>query len=127
MKLRDYIKENIDSKDIEKLDKNLAYQIGKMVVKARVFKGITQNELADLVKTKQPSIARVESGVTAPSLGFLEKIVQAMDLTLLPPRIKELEFEGDFSIHLGLGEQNFSDENKIISPYYKDITTLNLN
>ena len=48
----------------------------------REKKKITQKQLADLVNTKQPSIARLESGNYNPSLDFLKKIAEVLDAEL---------------------------------------------
>lgn len=70
---------------------DLAYEIGKMVIDARIARHMTQKELAAAVGTRQPSIARLESGNSAPSLSFLQKIAQALETELLPPRFAFLE------------------------------------
>ncbi len=70
--------------EYEKYD--LAFEIGQMVVEARILKGLTQQGLAKLVHTKQPSIARLENGQNLPSLSFLEKIAEALDTQLLAPK-----------------------------------------
>jgi transcriptional regulator with XRE-family HTH domain len=51
-----------------------AYQIARL----RISQGLTQKELARLVGTWQPSIARLESGKTEPSLSFLRRVVEAL-------------------------------------------------
>ena len=51
-----------------------AYQVTRL----RVMRGLTQERLAELVGTKQSSIARLESGSTQPSLSFLRRVVEAM-------------------------------------------------
>ena len=51
-----------------------AYQIARL----RIARGLTQQQLADLVGTKQPSIARLESGKSAPRLSFLQQVVEAL-------------------------------------------------
>ena len=48
----------------------------------RKKKKITQKQLAELVNTKQPSIARLESGDYNPSLDFLKKIAEVLDANL---------------------------------------------
>lgn len=51
-----------------------AYQIARL----RQMRGLTQQQLADLVGTKQPSIARLESGRWVPKLSFLKRVAEAM-------------------------------------------------
>lgn len=51
-----------------------AYQIARL----RIMRGLTQNELARRVGTKQSSIARLESGKTEPRLSFLRRVVAAL-------------------------------------------------
>jgi len=46
------------------------FEIAKEVVRARIAKGLTQEELAKRVGTQQPSIARLESGSYTPSSTF---------------------------------------------------------
>ena len=52
-----------------------AYQVARL----RIIRGLTQEELAEKVGTKQPSIARLESGKSEPSLSFLRRVVEALD------------------------------------------------
>lgn len=52
-----------------------AYQIARL----RVLRGMTQKQLAEKVGTKQPSIARLESGQTEPKISFLRRVAQALD------------------------------------------------
>jgi len=51
-----------------------AYQVARL----RILRGLTQEQLAELVGTKQPSIARLESGRTEPKLSFLRRVVEAL-------------------------------------------------
>lgn len=74
------------SKEIqEKVDRDLAFQTGLQVERLRLHKGLTQERLALMIKTKQSSISRVESGSVLPSLGFLKKIADALGVYLAPP------------------------------------------
>ena len=66
--------------------RDLAFEIGKMIVEARVWTGITKKKLAELMDTKQPSIARVEGGNKLPTLRFLENMARAFDTDLILPR-----------------------------------------
>ena len=51
-----------------------AYQVARL----RMLRGLTQEELAQRGGTKQPSIARLESGKMEPRLSFLRRVVEAM-------------------------------------------------
>jgi len=48
------------------------------VTRLRIMRGLTQAQLAELVGTKQPSIARLENGQVAPRLSFLRRVVEAL-------------------------------------------------
>jgi len=52
-----------------------AYQLARL----RILHGLTQQQLAELVGTKQPSIARLESGTVEPRISFLRKVAAALD------------------------------------------------
>ena len=55
-----------------------AYQLTRL----RISKGLSQAELAELVGTKQPGIARLESGKTEPKLSFLRRVAKALGYRL---------------------------------------------
>ena len=88
MKIKDLKQEIIKNNPLleEKLKRDLPYQIGKVIVEARLIKGYTQSKLAEKMGTKQPSIARIEGGSSLPSLAFLQKMAEAFDSYLLPIR-----------------------------------------
>ena len=52
------------------------------VIKARIENGLTQEELARKLKTKQSNISRFESGKVTPSLSFLHRIAQVFNKKL---------------------------------------------
>jgi transcriptional regulator with XRE-family HTH domain len=93
MKLQDHKKIALKNPDFKKEYEryDLAFEIGQMVLEARLFKGITQQKLAEKLGTKQPSVARLENGQRLPSLSFLEKVANAFDTYLLAPRFAFLE------------------------------------
>ncbi len=75
----------------DKLNKILSsrdwkFDIAMLVTEARYFVGFTQTQLANKMKTKQSSIARVESGKMLPSLDFLDKLAKAIGTNLVAPR-----------------------------------------
>ena len=51
---------------------------GYQVARFRMLRGLTQAQLAEMVCTRQPSIARLENGSSTPSLSFLSKIAEAL-------------------------------------------------
>lgn len=52
---------------------------GYQIARLRMLRGLTQTQLAEMVGTRQPSIARLENGTSAPSLSFLNKIAAALN------------------------------------------------
>jgi transcriptional regulator with XRE-family HTH domain len=64
--------------DPEFVEAMRALEPGYQVARMRLLLGISQEELAKRVGTKQPSIARLESGERKPSLVFLERVAVAM-------------------------------------------------
>lgn len=52
---------------------------GYQVARLRMLRGLTQAQLAEMVGTRQPSIARLENGNSTPSLSFLKRIAEALD------------------------------------------------
>lgn len=63
-------------------ESRLEYEIARAIIKARVERGLTQGELAKKLKTRQSVISRVENAGTAPSLSFLKRLAQALNLDL---------------------------------------------
>ena len=61
---------------------SLSQEVGKIVRETRKLRGLSQRQLAESLGTQQPSIARIESGMVLPSLGFLGKIADSLDIRL---------------------------------------------
>lgn len=53
------------------------------ILEVRKKKGMTQAKLAQKMKTTQSAIARVESGRGNPTIGFLQKLAEALDRRLI--------------------------------------------
>lgn len=53
------------------------------LIEARNKKGLTQVALAKKINTKQSAIARLESGNANPSIGFLQKLAEALGKKLV--------------------------------------------
>ncbi len=67
------------------------YELAAAVIRLRLARGLTQAQLADMLNTKQESIARLESGSSLPSLSTVRKVADALDADLeinLRPRKK---------------------------------------
>jgi ribosome-binding protein aMBF1 (putative translation factor) len=84
-KLRAQVIKNKEEVEYQ-VKKDLAFQIGREVERARLRVGMTQAVLAEKVGTHQSSIARTESGSGLPSLSFLKKIADAIGVPLNPPK-----------------------------------------
>lgn len=53
------------------------FELAAAIIAARTKAGLTQAELAERIGTKQPYVARLESGTTNPSHKTLERIAEA--------------------------------------------------
>ena len=57
----------------------LILDIGDEILRLRIEKGWSQAELAERAGTKQANISRLESGLSNPSVNFLQKVAKALD------------------------------------------------
>jgi predicted transcriptional regulator len=74
---------NSDPEVIKELDNNsIEYKVVREIINARHELNLTQEQLAELVGTKQSNISRLESGEYNPTIEFLNKVAQAMGKTL---------------------------------------------
>ena len=53
------------------------------LVKQRLKRKLTQEELAQIVGCPQSSIARIESGLVSPTLNMVDKICDALSITAI--------------------------------------------
>jgi transcriptional regulator with XRE-family HTH domain len=58
------------------------YKLASTLIRLRLAKGLTQEQLAALLNTKQESIARLESGNSLPSLSTVRRVANALDAEL---------------------------------------------
>ncbi len=63
-------------------DLELEFTLIRAILEQRERRGITQKQLAEKVGTKQSAIARFESGNANPTLAFVKRLSDALDLTL---------------------------------------------
>ena len=55
------------------------YKLASALIRLRLAKGLTQEQLAKFLNTKQESIARLESGDSLPSLSTVKRVAEALD------------------------------------------------
>lgn len=94
MSLKNIKKEIFKNKEFKKYyydNSNLVFEVSENVINARLKMGLTQEELAKRLNTKQSSISRLERGLDLPSLSFLAKIADVLGM-----KIKAPEFCVDF-------------------------------
>jgi len=58
------------------------FELVRLIIKKRLEQGVTQEELASRIGTKQSAISRLEKGTYNPTLSFLYKIAEALDARL---------------------------------------------
>ena len=58
------------------------YKLAATLIRLRLAKGLTQEDLAKMLNTKQESIARLENGGSLPSLSTMKKLAEALDAEL---------------------------------------------
>jgi ribosome-binding protein aMBF1 (putative translation factor) len=82
MKYTDYLKEigsDAEYRDAKEALK-VHFALGDAVLRARLSRNWTQEELAEQVGTKQANISRIEAGLGNPTLKLIQKIIQVLDL-----------------------------------------------
>lgn len=60
----------------------IEYQIARAVIEARIKRGLTQQDLAQKLHTTQSVVSRVESAKTTPTISFLKRIADALQVSL---------------------------------------------
>lgn len=58
------------------------FAVIRAVIEARMKKGVTQEELARKIGTKQSVISRLERGNANPTIAFLKKMARALNTNL---------------------------------------------
>jgi ribosome-binding protein aMBF1 (putative translation factor) len=100
--LRKKLEKNPEFRDSVK-ELELHFKLANAVLKARIKKGWSQIELAEVVGTKQANISRIEAGLANPTITLVNKLVKALDL--------EINFASIENIRtLHFLEENFSTQ-----------------
>ncbi len=82
IKYEDLLRESLKNKEFKKEYENLEdeFELAKEVISLRQKKRLTQKQLAEMIGTSQPAIARLESGSYRNiSLAFIRKVARALD------------------------------------------------
>jgi ribosome-binding protein aMBF1 (putative translation factor) len=58
------------------------HELVKTIIRERIKRGWSQTQLAEAIGSRQPVISRLEQGNGNPSLSTLQKVAQALDLSL---------------------------------------------
>lgn len=69
---------------------DLTLDTGMIVFQARVKRGLTQTELAKKMGSAQSTIGNIERGRELPSLKWLKRMADALDVTLVPPHFSHV-------------------------------------
>jgi len=84
MKLSEYqekLQQNPEYVEAEKKLK-IRFALANAVLRARLEKGWSQGELADRVGTKQANISRIEAGQGNPTIDFILRLCEALEIDL---------------------------------------------
>lgn len=73
-------KQTLKDRAIKKAYEELGpeFEIITLLIKRRLERGLSQEELAEKIGTKQSSISRFESGTYNPTLDFLQKVAECL-------------------------------------------------
>ena len=63
-------------------ESSLQINVGKQIQKLRESKGISQQDLAAKCNFEKSNMSRLEAGRVNPTLSTLEKVANALDITL---------------------------------------------
>lgn len=80
MKFKDYYKKDLERLELEE---DLYFDVADLFTQVRLEKGWTEKKLAKLLGTKQPGVARWESGASVPTIKILEKLAKIADKKLI--------------------------------------------
>lgn len=84
MKYTDYLSQLDNNSDYQSGLSELKshFALGDAIIRARIKKGLSQADLAEMVGTKQANISRIESALGNPTLKLINKILRALELEI---------------------------------------------
>lgn len=95
MKLEEFRKRLEESKEYTdaKNELKLQFDLADAVLKARINKGWSQEQLAEAIGTKQANISRIEAGLANPTLNIIRKLSNVLDFKVEISCEKRIETE----------------------------------
>lgn len=110
------IKEYAEKHGVDLNERDLNFELSNLISDARIYAGITQEELADLMGAQQSAVARAESGGHEVKLSFIERVAKAVGTELVLPRFAFMNVPKVQNISTNAySNASFS----ILSPYHK--------
>ncbi len=110
--------------------RDISGRIAEMLIEARIIKNLSQEDIARILGTKQPAIARLENGSTLPSISTLVKLANALDTYLIAPKfafMDEIESRYELEVQkitkIQLNENTIELDNIFI--FRKPVTVVN--
>ena len=84
MNYEGYFKRYEESPEYQKTEEELRVllDLADDILRLRMEKGWSQADFAERAETKQANISRIESGLSNPSIRFLQKLAKALGATL---------------------------------------------
>ena len=97
------------------------FALGNAMIRARIRKGISQAELAEMAGTKQANISRIESALGNPTLRLINKILEVLDLDLnFVPSVSTNSYKSG-SFEPGIPIDNWPIKTEVYAPSTKSI------
>ena len=107
-----------------RLKEDFAYQLSRELVRARISKGLTQKELARLMRTSQSAIARAENGTSAPATSFLTRLAKIYKSYLIPPKFAFLDNQSSHSLKTDSGNASIEANGKVYASWVNYIESI---
>lgn len=82
--LQTYISEQMDNPEFAREYEAIQPEMDviRAIADARIFRNLTQKELAERVGMNQADISKLENGTRNPSLNLLKRLAEGMDMVL---------------------------------------------
>ncbi|OGI94400.1 hypothetical protein A3A03_03855 [Candidatus Nomurabacteria bacterium RIFCSPLOWO2_01_FULL_40_18] len=111
--------ENKVKKNSKELKRDFRFEVANLITEARYHYKLTQAQLAKKVGTQQPSIARIESGTTLPSLSFLERLADSIGTYITAPQFGFMKKD---ILKEEILESKLNTGSEFVSPYYDNVS-----